>query len=131
VASGDRHVYAARTRFIPDRLLGLFEKTKWSLAVAGAAARTASRARALTSAPACAGCGDEFPRRTNNALGSGCDAAFAGGRGGLPVQGDRGRGRRHLHYGIGQGAHPDVRHRRAGTGPPGYGQTAGVLSNMI
>jgi DNA helicase-2/ATP-dependent DNA helicase PcrA len=26
---GDRHVYAARTRFIPDRLLGLFEKTTW------------------------------------------------------------------------------------------------------
>jgi len=35
-ARGDRHVYAARTRFIPDRLLGLFEKTMWPLAVAGA-----------------------------------------------------------------------------------------------
>ena len=31
-----------RTRFIPDRLLGLFEKTVWPLAVAGAAARAAS-----------------------------------------------------------------------------------------
>jgi DNA helicase II / ATP-dependent DNA helicase PcrA len=40
---GDRHVYAARTRFIPDRLLGLFEKTMWPSAVAGAAARPASQ----------------------------------------------------------------------------------------
>jgi DNA helicase-2/ATP-dependent DNA helicase PcrA len=42
-AKGDRHVYASRTRFIPDRLLGLFEKTVWPLAVAGAAARSASQ----------------------------------------------------------------------------------------
>jgi DNA helicase-2/ATP-dependent DNA helicase PcrA len=42
-AKGDRHVYASRTRFIPDRLLGLFEKTTWPLAVAGAAARAASQ----------------------------------------------------------------------------------------
>jgi DNA helicase II / ATP-dependent DNA helicase PcrA len=42
-AQGDRHVYASRTRFIPDRLLGLFEKTIWPLAVAGAAARAASQ----------------------------------------------------------------------------------------
>ena len=41
-ARGDRHVYAARTRFIPDRLLGLFEKTVWPLAVAGGAVRGAS-----------------------------------------------------------------------------------------
>jgi DNA helicase-2/ATP-dependent DNA helicase PcrA len=41
-AKGDRHVYASRTRFIPDRLLGLFEKTTWPLAVAGAA-RAASQ----------------------------------------------------------------------------------------
>ena len=41
-AQGDRHVYASRTRFIPDRLLGLFEKTVWPRAVAGAAARAAS-----------------------------------------------------------------------------------------
>jgi DNA helicase-2/ATP-dependent DNA helicase PcrA len=41
-ARGDRHVYASRTRFIPDRLLGLFEKTVWPLAVPGAAARAAS-----------------------------------------------------------------------------------------
>ena len=38
-AQGDRHVYASRTRFIPDRLLGLFEKTVWPRAVAGAGAR--------------------------------------------------------------------------------------------
>jgi len=42
-AKGDRHVYAARTRFIPDRLLGLFEKTLWPQAIAGAAARPASQ----------------------------------------------------------------------------------------
>jgi DNA helicase-2/ATP-dependent DNA helicase PcrA len=40
-AQGDRHVYAARTRFIPDRLLGLFEKTTWPVATAGVAARSA------------------------------------------------------------------------------------------
>ena len=39
-ARGDRHVYASRTRFIPERLLGLFEKTVWPLAVPGAAARS-------------------------------------------------------------------------------------------
>ena len=38
-AQGDRHVYASRTRFIPDRLLGLFEKTIWPLAVANSSAR--------------------------------------------------------------------------------------------
>jgi DNA helicase-2/ATP-dependent DNA helicase PcrA len=42
-AKGDRHVYASRTRFIPDQLLGLFEKTTWPLVVAGAAARAASQ----------------------------------------------------------------------------------------
>jgi DNA helicase-2/ATP-dependent DNA helicase PcrA len=41
-AKGDRHVYASRTRFIPDALLGLFEKTMWPRAVA-AAARAASQ----------------------------------------------------------------------------------------
>jgi DNA helicase II / ATP-dependent DNA helicase PcrA len=42
-AQGDRHVYASRTRFIPDRLLGLFDQTTWPLAVVGAAARSASQ----------------------------------------------------------------------------------------
>jgi DNA helicase-2/ATP-dependent DNA helicase PcrA len=42
-SQGDRHVYASRTRFIPDRLLGLFEKTTWPLAMPGAAARTTSQ----------------------------------------------------------------------------------------
>ncbi len=41
-AKGDRHVYASRTRFIPDRLLALFDKTTWPLAVTGAASRPAS-----------------------------------------------------------------------------------------
>ena len=39
-AQGDRHVYASRTRFIPDRLLGLFEKTAWPIAAADAAVRS-------------------------------------------------------------------------------------------
>ena len=42
-AQGDRHVYAARTRFIPASLLGLFEAAVWPPAVAGAAARAASQ----------------------------------------------------------------------------------------
>jgi DNA helicase-2/ATP-dependent DNA helicase PcrA len=42
-AQGDRHIYASRTRFIPDRLHGLFEKTTWPLAVTGAAPRAASQ----------------------------------------------------------------------------------------
>jgi DNA helicase-2/ATP-dependent DNA helicase PcrA len=41
-AQGDRHVYASRTRFIPDRLLALFERTSWPSATA-AAARAASQ----------------------------------------------------------------------------------------
>ena len=28
-SQGDRHVYASRTRFIPEKLLGLFERTSW------------------------------------------------------------------------------------------------------
>jgi DNA helicase II / ATP-dependent DNA helicase PcrA len=35
---GDRHVYATRTRFIPDRLLGLFDRTRWPTAAASARA---------------------------------------------------------------------------------------------
>jgi DNA helicase-2/ATP-dependent DNA helicase PcrA len=42
-SQGDRHVYASRTRFIPASLLGLFERTVWPLAAAGAAARSASQ----------------------------------------------------------------------------------------
>jgi len=40
---GDRHVYASRTRFIPDRLLGLFEKATWPTTIAGASARAATQ----------------------------------------------------------------------------------------
>ena len=32
-ATGDRHVYAARTRFIPSSLLKLFERVSWPVAV--------------------------------------------------------------------------------------------------
>jgi DNA helicase-2/ATP-dependent DNA helicase PcrA len=41
-SKGDRHVYASRSRFIPDSLLVLFEKTTWPIAVRGAAALAAS-----------------------------------------------------------------------------------------
>src|SRR5947199_3007609 len=40
---GDRHVYASRTRFIPEQLLPTFEKTMWPLAAAGTAARSANQ----------------------------------------------------------------------------------------
>jgi DNA helicase-2/ATP-dependent DNA helicase PcrA len=33
-ARGDRHVYASRTRFIPDNLLQLFERKIWPAAAA-------------------------------------------------------------------------------------------------
>jgi DNA helicase II / ATP-dependent DNA helicase PcrA len=39
-AQGDRHVYASRTRFIPEQLLGLFERSSWpAFSAAGHAAR--------------------------------------------------------------------------------------------
>jgi len=42
-AQGDRHVYASRTRFIPEGLLGLFERTSWPPVAVGAPARAASQ----------------------------------------------------------------------------------------
>jgi DNA helicase-2/ATP-dependent DNA helicase PcrA len=36
---GDRHVYASRTRFIPERLLGLFERASWPAFAAAQSAR--------------------------------------------------------------------------------------------
>ena len=41
-ASGDRHVYASRTRFIPESLISLFERTTWPKAQTGTA-RTAAQ----------------------------------------------------------------------------------------
>ena len=41
-AQGDRHVYASRTRFIPETLVPLFERTGWPRAAPGAA-RTAAQ----------------------------------------------------------------------------------------
>jgi DNA helicase II / ATP-dependent DNA helicase PcrA len=38
-AQCDRHVYASRTRFIPDGLLGLFDRTSWPPLAVGAQAR--------------------------------------------------------------------------------------------
>jgi DNA helicase-2/ATP-dependent DNA helicase PcrA len=42
-SQGDRHVYASRTRFIPEKLLGLFERTSWPLVPAGASVRNPSQ----------------------------------------------------------------------------------------
>jgi hypothetical protein len=42
-AQGDRHLYASRTRFIPEKLLELFERTAWPLVPAGTAARPAGQ----------------------------------------------------------------------------------------
>ncbi|MEH2553752.1 DNA helicase-2/ATP-dependent DNA helicase PcrA [Bradyrhizobium algeriense] len=42
-SQGDRHAYASRTRFIPEKLLGLFERTNWPTASADAAARGPSQ----------------------------------------------------------------------------------------
>jgi DNA helicase II / ATP-dependent DNA helicase PcrA len=43
-SQGDRHVYASRTRFIPDRLLGQFERTSWPAASAAPSARAQGQA---------------------------------------------------------------------------------------
>ena len=42
-SQGDRHVYASRTRFIPEKLLGLFERTNWPMVPSGATARGSSQ----------------------------------------------------------------------------------------
>jgi DNA helicase-2/ATP-dependent DNA helicase PcrA len=34
-SQGDRHVYASRSRFIPEKLLALFERTNWPVAAPG------------------------------------------------------------------------------------------------
>jgi DNA helicase II / ATP-dependent DNA helicase PcrA len=41
-AQGDRHVYASRTRFIPQTLLGLFERTNWPTFAPADSARSAT-----------------------------------------------------------------------------------------
>jgi DNA helicase-2/ATP-dependent DNA helicase PcrA len=43
-ARGDRHLYASRTRFIPDNLVKLFERTTWPTAAASAPAAKSSQA---------------------------------------------------------------------------------------
>jgi DNA helicase-2/ATP-dependent DNA helicase PcrA len=49
-AHGDRHVYAARTRFIPNGLTALFEATSWPVVPAGSSARAAQGARVAVGA---------------------------------------------------------------------------------
>jgi hypothetical protein len=46
-AQGDCHLYASRTRFVPEKLLGLFERTAWPVVPAGSAARTAGQGQKL------------------------------------------------------------------------------------
>src|SRR6201991_512296 len=38
-SQGDRHIYASRTRFIPEQLLGLFDRTAWPVVPADTATR--------------------------------------------------------------------------------------------
>jgi DNA helicase II / ATP-dependent DNA helicase PcrA len=38
-AQGDRHLYASRTRFIPDALLGCFERTSWPVLKVGSGSK--------------------------------------------------------------------------------------------
>jgi DNA helicase II / ATP-dependent DNA helicase PcrA len=42
-ALGDRHVYTSRTRYIPEGLLGLFDRTSWPPVAVGVPARAASQ----------------------------------------------------------------------------------------
>ena len=42
-SQGDRHVYASRTRFIPEKLLRLFERTNWPEVSPSASARAPSQ----------------------------------------------------------------------------------------
>lgn len=44
-SAGDRHVYAARTRFIPNNLLGLFERRAWPVAAPATARAPSSEPR--------------------------------------------------------------------------------------
>ena len=67
-AQGDRHVYASRTRFIPDRLLGLFEKTTWPRAVAVQRLGRRAKGHASMLAPACAGCGADLLHRSSDTM---------------------------------------------------------------
>jgi DNA helicase-2/ATP-dependent DNA helicase PcrA len=42
-SQGDRHIYASRTRFVPEKLLGLFERMNWPTASTGLAPRSPSQ----------------------------------------------------------------------------------------
>lgn len=42
-AQGDRHVYASRTRFIPDNLLSLFDRVSWPTVAASASTKAANQ----------------------------------------------------------------------------------------
>jgi DNA helicase-2/ATP-dependent DNA helicase PcrA len=40
---GDRHVYASRTRFIPNALISLFERTSWPAAAPNGVSRASAQ----------------------------------------------------------------------------------------
>ena len=59
---GDRHVYASRTRLIPEKLLGLFERTRLAGRLFGPQhVRSPSQGPRSTSGRAYAGCGARPP----------------------------------------------------------------------
>ena len=61
-AQGDRHPYASRTRFIPEKLLGLFERTAWPLCLPVARHALTAKDPRWILVPVCGECGD---RRTD------------------------------------------------------------------
>ena len=118
-AQGDRHLYASRTRFIPEKLLGLFERTAWPIVPAGTAARTPGQGpkggyrRPHAGNVAVAGrYRNEITRRNGRRI-----CLFASDSGGLPGKGSSRVGRRHLHHGSRwrQGTREDLRNRRTRT----------------
>jgi DNA helicase-2/ATP-dependent DNA helicase PcrA len=42
-SQGDRHVYASRSRFIPEKLISLFDRTNWPTSSADATSRGPSQ----------------------------------------------------------------------------------------
>ena len=63
-AQGDRHLYASRTRFIPEKLLGLFERTAWPVAPPVSRHERPAKGPRSISAPACGECGGRRHRGT-------------------------------------------------------------------
>jgi DNA helicase-2/ATP-dependent DNA helicase PcrA len=58
-STGDRHVYASRSRFIPGSLLSLFESVTWPILATEGRGRRRSARFASMLARGCAACGGE------------------------------------------------------------------------